>query len=138
MNSIATTLLAVVAHKMNNKVLLILVGLFALPAAADDSMCKPAPLSGKYTPYFKRIKGAEWDNSEAVKALVNDIRATCKNGQVLYLADPLGNFTSPNWFHLTAVEVCREADIQTRDRFPGAIAKSGAIELRCPITKLAS
>ena len=123
---------------MTKTILFVIVGLFALPAVADDSMCKPAPLSGKYTPYFKRIKGAEWDNGEAVKALVNDIRATCKNGQVLYLADPLGNFTSPNWFHLTAVEICREVDIQTRDRFPEALAKSGAIELRCTITKLAS
>lgn len=75
------------SNMMTKTIFLVIMGLFARPAAADHSVDKPAPLPGNYTPYFKRIKGAEWVNSEAVKALVNDIRATCKNRQVLYLAD---------------------------------------------------
>lgn len=56
MNLIATTLLTVVAHKMNKKVYSILVGLIALPAAADDRVGKPAPLPGKYTPFSSESK----------------------------------------------------------------------------------
>lgn len=87
MNLIATTLLTVVAHKMNKKGLFNTRGLDCAACRRRRPRGQAGSAAWKIHAVFKRIKGAEWDNSEVVKALVNDIHANCKNSQVLYLAD---------------------------------------------------